>query len=60
MTAKQKVLRALKGLPERASVEDAIERLYLLYKIERGLAQAKAGKVLSHAEVRRRMSRWLK
>ena len=36
-SAKQKVLEALEKLPADATLEDAIERLVLLAKIERGL-----------------------
>ncbi len=32
-----------------------MERLYLLAKIERGIAQADAGQTLSHDEVRARL-----
>ena len=53
-TAKQKVLEAVKALPEDATVEDAIERLYFLAKVERGLEDARAGRTVSHEEVRRR------
>ncbi len=42
-------------LPADATVEDAMERLYFLAKIERGLAQADAGQTLSNDEVRRRL-----
>jgi len=42
-------------LPDDASVEDAMERLYFLAKIERGLEQANAGKTVSHEEVGRRL-----
>jgi predicted transcriptional regulator len=42
-------------LPADASVEDAMERLFFLAKIERGLEQADAGKTLSHEEVGRRL-----
>jgi len=37
-TAKQKILEAMEKLPPDATVEDGIERLVLLAKIERGLA----------------------
>ena len=50
-TVKQKVLDAVKGLPADATVEDAMERLYFLAKIERGLADADAGRVRSGEEV---------
>jgi len=42
-------------LPADATIEDAMERLYLLTKIERGLAQADAGRTLSSEEVRARL-----
>ncbi len=60
METKQQILRAIEGLPDDASVEDALERLYLLYKIERGLRQADRGELISQEEARQRMARWLK
>jgi predicted transcriptional regulator len=42
-------------LPPNASVEDAMERLYFLAKLERGLEQADAGKTVSHDDVGRRL-----
>lgn len=56
-TAKQKVLEAIEKLPADATLEDAIERLVLLAKIERGLAEVDAGKGVDHAEARRRLLR---
>lgn len=56
-TAKQKVLEAIKKLPADATLEDAIERIVLLAKIERGLAEVDAGKGVDHAEARRRLLR---
>ena len=60
METKQQILKAIEGLPEDASVEDALERLYLLYKIERGLRQEDRGELISQEEARLRMARWLK
>jgi hypothetical protein len=37
---KQDIVRAIQDLPEDATVEDAIERLYFLAKIERGLKES--------------------
>jgi predicted transcriptional regulator len=56
-TAKQKVLEAIEKLPPEATVEDAIERLVLLAKIERGLAELDAGQGVPHAEVKQRLLR---
>jgi len=53
--AKQKILEAVELLPPDATIEDAIERLYFLAKIERGLADADAGRLTPHDEVKRRV-----
>jgi predicted transcriptional regulator len=55
--AKQKALEAIEKLPADATLEDAIERLVLLAKIERGLAELDAGKGVDHTEVKRRLLR---
>jgi hypothetical protein len=59
MTAKEEILRTLESLPDDAGIEEAIDRLYLLYKVQRGLAQANEGQTVSQEEARRRMARWL-
>lgn len=59
MTLKEQILKTIQQLPDDATVEDAMERLYLLYKIQEGIAQADAGQKVSREEARRRMARWL-
>ena len=59
MTTKEQVVAAIRALPDDAGLEDVISRLHLLYKIERGLEQADAGELISQADVRARMARWL-
>lgn len=53
--AKQKVLEAIEKLPADATLEDAIEQLVLLAKIERGVAELDAGKGVDHTEAKRRL-----
>ena len=60
METKQQVLKVIEELPDDASVEDALERLYLRYKIEKGLRQADRGDLISQEEARQRMAEWLK
>ena len=50
---KSEIVRAIQDLPDDATVEDAMERLYFLAKIERGLEQAD-GETKSHAEIKAR------
>jgi hypothetical protein len=49
-SAKQKVLEVIEKLPPDATLEDAIERLVLLAKTERGLAELDAGRGVDHDE----------
>ncbi len=56
-SAKQKALEAIEKLPADATLEDAIERLVILAKIERGLAELDAGQGIGHSEAKRRLLR---
>lgn len=58
MDTKQQVLRAIEELPDDVDIEDVLDRLYLLYKIQRGLRQAERGELISQEEVRQRMAKW--
>ena len=49
--AKREIVRAIQDLPEDATVEDAMERLYFLAKIERGLEQSEH-ETISHDEIK--------
>ena len=54
-TVKQRVLEAVESLPADATIEDAMERLHFLAKIQRGLEQADAGDTLTHEEAKERL-----
>lgn len=55
---KERVLQVVQELPPDATIADAMEQLYLLYKIEKGLQQAEAGRTVWHEEARERMKKW--
>lgn len=54
-SGRERILQALKTLPADATVEDAIERLVFLTKIEAGIAALDAGEAIPHEEVKRRL-----
>jgi predicted transcriptional regulator len=56
-SAKKKALEAIEQLPADATIEDAMERLYFLAKVERGLSDSEAGRVAEHSQVRAKFSR---
>ena len=52
---KGQIVRAVTGLPDDATVDDAIERLLFLSRIEQGLEQAQRGETIPHEEVKRQI-----
>jgi predicted transcriptional regulator len=53
-TEKERALEAIRSLPDGATIDEAIERLCFIAKIEEGLRQSDAGQVVSHEEVKKR------
>ena len=52
---RERMLEVIRELPEDASVDDAIEKLVFLAKIDEGLAQLDRGEGIAHEEVKRRL-----
>lgn len=50
MTTKERILSVIQSLDDDASIDQAIDRLYLLRKVEIGIQQADAGEVVEHDE----------
>jgi predicted transcriptional regulator len=57
---KEKIHKAVDDMPDEFSVEDLLEKIIFLHKIERGLEQSDKGEVLSTEEARKKLSQWLK
>jgi hypothetical protein len=49
------ILEALREMPAEATIDDAIERLMFLARIEAGLSELDAGEGVPHDEVKRRL-----
>ncbi len=47
------------SLLEEPTLDDALDKLYLLYKVHCGIRQADAGQTVSHEEARERLKKWL-
>jgi hypothetical protein len=58
-TAKQEVREMLQGLPDDATLEDIQYHIYVKQKVALGLADVRAGRVISQAEIEKRFARWL-
>ena len=59
MLLKKEVLKSLKELPDEFSVDEAIDRLILLHKINRGREEIKQGKGLTTEQAKKKLKKWL-
>jgi len=53
------VLESITQLPEEFSIDEVIERLIVLEKIEKGRQQVKEGKVNTEEQAREKLAKWL-
>ncbi|MYC35406.1 MAG: hypothetical protein F4X66_00595 [Chloroflexi bacterium] len=60
MTVKEEVLELMEKLPDDATIEDAIERLIVLYRIQQGLEQLDKWEGIPQEEAKKRIRQWLK
>jgi hypothetical protein len=54
---KARIVQAIEALPEDATLEDAMERLLFLHRVETGWQQARDGKTATLDEVEARLKR---
>jgi hypothetical protein len=60
VVSKQAILKAIASMPEQIPVDALIDEIMYLYKIEIGLAQSQAGKVISLEDFKQKMKTWEK
>ena len=57
---KAQLIETIEDLPEEFSVDDLIERLIILQKIEEGRKQIQEGQFYTEEEAKKKMEKWLK
>ena len=60
MLTKEKVLESIKHLPDHFSVDEIIDRIILLDKIEIGMEQSAKGLVTPDEELDKKLPEWLR
>jgi len=60
MLTKEKVLETVQALPEEFSLDELVEHLIVLEKIDQGLKQVAEGKTKTTEEAKDAMQKWLK
>ena len=59
MVTKERLLESIKQLPDEFTVDEIIDRILLLDKIETGLQQSKKDEITPDEELDRKLPEWL-
>lgn len=57
---KEKLLQTINDLPDKFSLDDVLDRIILLQKIDVGLEQSQAGETHSTDQAKDKLKKWLK
>ncbi|GAN34254.1 MAG: hypothetical protein DYG83_08410 [Candidatus Brocadia sp. AMX2] len=58
--AKEEAIKLIQKLPDECTITDIMAELYFKQKVEQGLKDIEEGRTMTHAEVRKRMTKWVK
>ena len=58
MLTRENVIAQIKQMPEHFSIDDLLEKLLFLYKLEVALDQSKKDHVQSHESVKEKHKKW--
>lgn len=60
MLTRDKVINSIKDLPDSFTIDELIDRLIFIEKVEQGLMQSEEGKVIPHEDVGKIIEKWSK
>jgi len=60
MLTKTSLKKQIEKLPDKFSIDELVERLILIEKIERGNKQSEEGEVISESELDKEIKKWFK
>ncbi len=60
MLTKSKLKEEIEKLPDTFSIDELVERLIFIEKIESGVSQSQKGKVVSESELDNEIEKWFK
>jgi predicted transcriptional regulator len=57
---KSTIIHALNEFPKKINLDEFLERLIVIEKIDEGMLEAKTGKTISHDKVKKMVAKWHK
>ncbi len=58
MTLKQKAIESISKLPDDASLEDMMYRLYVIDKVEKGMEELRDGSIVTSEDLQKEIDSW--
>jgi len=59
MTTKDKIISGIKNLPDSVTIDDILDQIMLVEKIEKGIEQSNKNQVVSDDELDKLLGKWL-
>jgi hypothetical protein len=59
MTTKDKIISGIQNLPDSVTIDDILDQIILVEKIEKGIDQSNKNQVVSDDELDKRLGKWL-
>jgi len=56
--SRDEIIKLIEKLPANATEADVMEELYFRLQVEKGIKDAAEGRVLSHADLKKRIAEW--
>jgi hypothetical protein len=60
MLTKSKLKEQIENFPEEFSIDELVERLILVEKIDRGIQQSEKGEIIADSELDNEIEKWFK
>jgi len=60
MLTKEKLSKTINNLPDKFTIDELIDKLIFMEKVEQGLQQSDQGKVVSNEDVKLMIDKWSK
>jgi hypothetical protein len=60
MLTKENVIKTVSNLPDVFSLDELIDRLIFIDKVQKGMEESLVNKVFTKDEAKKRLSKWLK
>lgn len=58
LSIKDKLIEVTENINSETTLDDIMESMFLIYKVEKGLQQVNEGKVIYHSELKNQVLEW--